>query len=178
MTRSLTLEVPYEGQPATGYVALPAVADPPAAEIRGPESLVAAVTFLKTRPVNLGGASEGFRKEVALHLDETAGIAASPSVVQVTVPIREEIATRVFDGIGLGLSNLSGRAAVQPDTIGLTVRGPSTLLKKGGIREQIHVYIDCRDLGPGVYVRRAVIRLPVGLILTGARPELFTVTLE
>ncbi|MFH1154111.1 MAG: CdaR family protein [Pseudomonadota bacterium] len=178
LVKRLVIEVPYTGKPATGYVSLPATVDPPMAELRGPESLVAPVENLRTKPVDLADANEIFKKTIPLALDESAEISVTPPVVMVTVPIQEEITSRIFEDIGISRINAGGNVVVCPETIELTVKGPSNTLKKSSIRDQIDVYIDFKDLVPGVYVRRAVIKLPVGLILTGARPELFTVTLE
>ncbi|MBW2043219.1 MAG: hypothetical protein JRI76_14525, partial [Deltaproteobacteria bacterium] len=68
------------------------------------------------------------------------------------------------------------RYHITPPTIDIEVKGPvrvlDTLVKDGGIK----VYMDLKDLAPGVYPRRAVLALPPEAVLVSTSPEIFTVT--
>jgi YbbR domain-containing protein len=178
VVRRVPVLVPYAGKPATGYTALAPQAEPAEAEVRGPESLVASLEVLKTAPVDLAGADAGFKKEVPLSPGENPDLSLTPSMILVTVSIQADISERTFEAVAVSLENAPGRARVEPGVIDITVRGPVNTLKKSGILDQIAVYIDAGDLAPGVHALKAVIRLPLGLILTEARPELFTVTVD
>ena len=60
----------------------------------------------------------------------------------------------------------------------LTIKGGHDILNRKEIKNKIKVSIDVKGLKSGVYVRRAVIDLPLELIMTNAQPEIFTVKIE
>lgn len=68
--------------------------------------------------------------------------------------------------------------SVAPLKIRLTIKGGHDMLNRKGIKDEIKVSIDVKGLKPGIYVRSAVIDLPLELIMTDAEPEIFTVKIE
>lgn len=52
------------------------------------------------------------------------------------------------------------------------------MIEKLSTTEDVEVFLDLKDLKPGVYVRHATIRLPVNITLVDVEPEIFTVKLE
>jgi len=178
LIKRLPVQVPYSGKPAAGHIALSAVPDPLIVELKGAQSVVAPLGKVLTKPVDLTGAKEDFKKRVPLDLDDSAAVTVLPEIIVVSIPIQEQIDTRTFEAIVVNTKNSSGQVSIVPSEIEITVKGPANVLKTAGIIGQFEIYIDLKELEPGVYVRRAIIKLPVGLILTGARPELFTVTIE
>lgn len=178
MVKRLPVHVPYTGQAAPGFKALDATVEPKVIEVAGTELTMAPLTFIMTKPVDITNAKESFKKNLPLDLLPSTNVEASTAIVIATIPIIETIVTMGFDKIQVQTINNSKNTCVVPSTMEIKVKGPLNTLKKDGIREQFKIYIDLEGLPPGVYVRRAVIALPVGLILADTKPELFTVTIE
>jgi len=178
LTRRLPVHVPYTGKPAPGYTALDAATDPMVVEVIGAESAISALAWIKTKPVDISNARENFKKNLPLDLDFSGTVDASITMVTATVPIVETIVTQRFEDILITAKNSPPKTTIVPPTMEIKVKGPENILKKSGFKEQFGIYIDLEGLAPGVYVRRAVIELPVGLILADTRPELFTVTIK
>ncbi|MEA1969422.1 MAG: CdaR family protein [Thermodesulfobacteriota bacterium] len=177
-TVNLAVTIPYRGKPASGYIALPAEAEPDTVLITGAESLVKSLQNIRTKPVDITNARESFKKEVPLDLDESLDIASSSQAIKVSVAIKKEIITKTFENIKIKAINSSKNTDITPCEMEIRVKGHSNILKKSSIRDQFNIYIDLKGLKSGVYVRRAVINLPVGLILEETKPEIFTVKIE
>ena len=178
LTKRLPVHVPYTGKPAPGYTALDAATDPMVVEVIGAESAIGSLAWIETKPVDISNARENFKKNIPLDLGFSATVETSTAMVVATVPIVETIVTQTFDEMPITTKNSPPKTTILPTTMEIKVKGPRNTLKKSGFREQFRIYIDLEGLAPGVYVRRAVIELPVGLILADTRPELFTVTIE
>ncbi|MBI9089580.1 MAG: YbbR-like domain-containing protein [Desulfobacterium sp.] len=178
LVKRLPVHVPYTGKPAPGYTVLDAATDPMVVEVIGAESALDALTFILTKPVDISNARENFKKNLPLDLDFSATVETATAMVVATVPIVETIVTQTFEQIPITTKNAPPKTTIVPATMEIKVKGPHNTLKKSGFTEQFRIYIDLEGLTPGVYVRRAVIELPVGLILADTRPELFTVTIE
>ncbi len=67
---------------------------------------------------------------------------------------------------------------IEPSAITITVQGPFETLSNKKIIDQIYSFVDMKDLKPGVYARHAYINIPVGLIMTHAVPQVFTIKIE
>ncbi len=178
LAKRLPVHVPYTGKPAPGYTALDAATDPMVVEVTGAQSALDSLTLIKTKPVDISNAREDFKKNLPLDLDFSATVKTSTAMVVATVPIVETIVTQTFEQIRIATKNSPPKTTIVPSTMEIKVKGPRNKLKKSGFKDQFRIYIDLEGLAPGVYVRRAVIELPVGLILADTRPELFTVTIE
>ena len=176
--RDLPVGVAVQGQPAAGYRAAILRASPPTVTVEGAAAALGAVTHLDTHPVDIGGRSETFSQEISLALPDNLHLVGDlPPVVRVRVDIRPQIVLRRFEGIPVKGRHTSHAHTINPPAITLEVEGPAEALDK--LRDTIGqaVGLDLDDMAPGVYVRRAVIDLPVGLTLKAVDPELFTVTI-
>jgi len=176
MAKRLFVHVPYKGEPAPGYNALDATADPVVVEVTGAESAIEDLTLIQTKTVDITNARESFKKNLPLDLDPSIGV--DTPIVMATIPIVETIVTQSFKDLPVITKNSPENTMIIPQTMEIKIKGPMNILKKSGIRKQFSIYIDLEGLGPGVYVRRAIIKLPVGLILADTRPELFTITIK
>ncbi len=174
----LRVTVPYTGKPATGYVVHPASPHPAFVELTGADNEVVNLKKIETIPIDITGVTDDFKKKIPVNLDGSGKLTASPEIIVVAVHVSEEIITKRFTKIPLGIKNSVGNATIMPPDMEITIKGPANILNKTDIINQIKIYIDLQGLAPGIYVRRAVIKLPMGLILTDTSPEIFTVTIE
>ena len=171
--------VPYSGKPAPGYIALPSESKPVKVELQGAASVIDSIKSVRTKPVDITGFKESFKREVPVDIDKNFGIVSKPEIILVSVPIKEKTIIRTFKHIPVKTENNSmKKIIITPREMEIQVKGYANILKKKDIEKTFRIYIDLKGLGPGVYVRRAIINLPVGMILTNTKPEIFTVKIE
>ena len=172
--KSFTVSAPYTGEVAVGHVALSARIEPSKIILTGPESAIGSIKNIKTKPMDLTGVNESFKKKMPLDF-KGLNIKSQPSIVTVFVPIEKKQITKVFKDIPIELKNAKKNDIVTPSKIKLTIKGGHDMLTRKEIKDKIKVSIDIKGLKSGIYVRRAVIDLPLELIMTDAEPEVFTV---
>lgn len=178
MIKRLPIHVPYTGDAASGFMALDATTIPGVVEVTGARSTISPLMFIMTKPVDITNAKEDFKKNLPLDLAPSTTVDPPGAIVVASIPIVETIVTQNFESLKIVTINCSNTTRVVPPTMEIKVKGPLNTLKKNGIKETFKIYIDLEGLTPGVYVRRAAISLPVGLILADTEPELFTVTIN
>ncbi len=178
VTRLLPITIPYTGKPALGYIALPAKPEPDKISLTGADSIINTIKSVKTKPVDITGSKESFKKEVPVDIDKASGIKILPKIVMVSVPIKEKTIIRTFRHISVETKNNCLETIITPREIQIQVKGYANILKEKTIEKKFKIYMDLNGLKPGIYVRRAIIILPVGLILISARPEIFTVKIK
>jgi YbbR domain-containing protein len=173
----LLVRLDARGEPLYRYVIADIRLQPERITLQGPETLMVGLDEIRTKPLVLDGVAESFKTEVALDLP--VGIEMAPPAETILAEI-----TLVPKVIQKSLAELTVQAIharyplrIEPATIQITVQGPVSVLETIDPARDIRIYLDLTGLAPGVYVRRAVIALPVQTTLVGASPELFTVTL-
>jgi YbbR domain-containing protein len=177
VAKDFSVSVPYTGTQAVGYVALSAIIEPAKVTLTGPESVIESIKSLKTIPIDLSKATESFKKKLPVDLKEN-NTTSEPLIVTVFIPIEKKQAIKIFENIPIELKNAKIKDSVNPSKIILTIKGGYDMINRKDLREKIKVSIDVKGLKPGVYVRSAVIDLPLELIMTNAEPEIFTVKIE
>ena len=176
--RQLPVAVVVAGSPAAGYVVDQISCEPDTVTLTGPASVVKKYDQIATKPVDISGTADVLRKTGSLDLSEQQ-LSVSPSLVAVTVTVKEEIETRTFTGLAVAVRNGPSTVEIAPSCIRLTLKGPVNAFKERRIPQELKVYIDLEGVATsGVYVRPAVINVPVGLMLVDADPENFTVTVR
>ncbi len=178
VTKELPVKIAYTGKPATGFSAAGAVAKPLSVTVRGPESVLLPITEILTKPVDIKGLSESFKKEIALNLPENIEIVSPSGVVSAEIFIQETIVTRTFNDIVVEGKNSPFQYSITPAVIHMEVKGPENSLESLKDQKGFQVYVDLKGLKPGVYVRPAVITLPVNTTLVSVNPERFTVKIK
>ena len=177
ISKYLPVSVPYIGKPASGYLALTAKTEPKVIEIKSGESIIRYIEKVETKPLDITGVMESFKKEVPLELD-VSSFSSSCEIIIVSVPIQKEIITKKIKDITVKTKNCLNKCRIMPSKIQIQVKGHSNILKEPNILDKLEVYIDLDGLKQGVYVRTAVIKLPLDTILIGASPENFTVKIQ
>ncbi len=177
ISKYLPINVPYIGKPESGYLALTANTEPKAIEIKGAEAIIRYLEKVETKPIDITGVSENFKKEVPLELDASS-FSSSCEIIIVSVPIKKKIITKKFKNITVKTKNCLTKCSIMPNKIQIQVKGHSNIFKEPDILDKFEVYIDLNGLKQGVYVRTAVIKLPLDTIFIDATPENFTVKIE
>lgn len=176
--KELPVVIAFAGRPASGYLVADAVAKPLAVTLRGPKNLLDSMEKILTKPVDLSGRSESFKKEIALDLAEEIEVVAPAKIVHAEILIAEKIVTRNYSAIPVIGKDTPYPYEITPPEINIEVKGPLNVLEKLDTENGINVYVELKGLKPGVYVRRATITLPVKTTLMGVKPEIFTVKIK
>ena len=176
--KTLKVSVPYTGKPAKGYIALEAATQPVSVELTGPAPLIFSIKELKTKPIDLTNANESFKKKIPLDLDDPSLVTSSDPIIIATVPIQQQLVSKTIENIPIQVWNCTFAVNIEPSQITIQIKGPFETISNKEITGQIYSFIDLKGLTPGVYVRHAYINIPVGLIMTDAAPQVFTIKIE
>ena len=178
ITKTFKITVPYMGKPAKGHLALEPACEPATVELTGAESLLNDITQLKTKPIDITGAGEDFKKKVPLDLENPLLYSSSNTMFLVTIPIQQQMVTKTIVDLPIQIWNTSSNVKIEPPVITIKIKGPFDTLGNKSILDEIYAFMDLKDLKTGVYARQAYINIPVDLIMTGADPQVFTVKIE
>lgn len=178
VTRTFKVTVPYTGQAAQGHIFLEAACDPANVTLTGAQSLINSIDVLRTKPIDLNNASETFKKNIPLDLEDHKLYSASNSIIIVTVPIQERRVAKEFNDLPIQVWNTDSQVSIEPGFISVSIKGPFDAMGNKEVTDQVFAYIDLKDLQPGVYARHVNINVPVGMIMTGADPQVFTVKIQ
>lgn len=176
--KELPVEISFSGKPAAGFLVAGGVAKPLSVILKGSENILGPMEKVLTKPVDLKGLSESFKKEIALDLPEDLEIIAPSGIILAEIFIEERIVTRTFYDILVNDKDSPYVCSITPPSIKIEVKGPVNIIEKLHPEKGIKVYVDLKGLKPGVYVRRAAITLPVKTTLIGVKPEIFTVKIS
>ena len=178
ISRSFRVMVPYTGEPAKGHRVLGAATEPARVELTGAFSVIQSIKELKTKPIDISDASESFKKKIPLDLNLVSAVSTSDPVVTVSVPVQEILMFKTIQALPIQVRNTDARVTVEPPEITIQIKGPFETIGDRTTLDRIQSFIDLKDLKPGVYARHAFIDIPVGLIMTQASPQVFTVKIE
>ena len=178
VTKTFAINAPYIGEPAAGYLALTPACEPSSIELTGAQSLINAIDQLRTKPVDLTGANESFKKKVPLDLENPQLFSSAQSIFIVSVPIQPKLGIKTIDNIPIQIKNNQARISIEPASLSIEIKGPLDILGNKAVIDQIYAFMDLKDLKPGIYARHAYINIPVDLAMTNAVPQVFTVNVE
>jgi YbbR domain-containing protein len=176
--KELPVKILFSGKPATGFTVSGAVAKPLSVILQGPENILGPMDKVLTKPIEIKGLSESFKKEVALDLVENLEIISPSDIVFAEISIEEKIVTQKFFNIPVEGKNSALGYVITPPEINIEVKGPVNIIEKLHTEKWITVYVDLKGLPPGTYEKRATITLPVKTALIGVTPEMFTVKIS
>lgn len=178
ITKTLPVSITFTGTPLSGYQVSNATAQPATIVVSGPEKILTPLSWAATKPIALDGEFESFKKEIALELPEVLEILPNKPVIVAQINIEEKVIVRTLEKIQVEGRNTAYEFTITPPTINIDVKGTEKLLNRLVAEKTIAVSVNLDGLKPGVYVRRAVIDLPVETTLAGVEPEIFTVTIK
>jgi len=176
--KELPVKILFSGKPATGFTVAGAVAKPLSVILQGPENILGPMDKVLTKPIEIKGLSESFKKEVALDLVEDLEIISPSEIIFAEISIEEKIVSQKFFDIQVEGKNSPFSYMITPPSINIEVKGPVNIIEKLHTEKWITVYVDLKGLEPGTYVKRATITLPVKTTLISVTPEMFTVKIN
>ncbi len=172
--KRLPVEVVLTGTPATGYVVANTIVKPDWVRVVGPGSVLAKMARIPIKPVAITGMSAVLKKHVVLDLPDDVE-PAKPEPVMIEVTFKKRTMVKTLRGIRIKSKGDEKPYKISPPTIDLTIEGPDQIIGNLTTNPQFDVYVDLTGLDSGIFVRRAVILLPLNTTLIKATPEVFTV---
>jgi len=176
--KELPVKISFSGKPATGFIVAGSVAKPLSVILQGPENILGPMDKVLTKPIEIKGLSESFKKEVALDLVEDLEIISPSEIIFAEILIQEKIVNKKFFDIPVEGKNSPFSYSITPPVLNIEVKGPVNIIEKLHREKWITVYVDLKGLTPGIYVKRATITLPVKTTLISVKPEKFTVRIS
>lgn len=166
------------GSPKAGWTIAAITVEPAIAKITGGASHLIQLDQIISDSIAIDNISETLNQpEVKLVVPESVTL-VGPETVDVTVNLAADQVTHTWTGLTVALRGSQNPATVHPRKVTLRVRGPQSELDLLDNGHAVDLFVDLTGLDPGVYVRRAVIRLPLEVALVEASPALFTVTIS
>ncbi|MBW1847431.1 MAG: hypothetical protein JRJ27_09875 [Deltaproteobacteria bacterium] len=165
-------------KPAAGHIISKITAVPASVTLKGPQSQLDPIKEIQTKPVDINGAFESFKKETTLDLTEEIQNTIPSETILVEIAIQDKIDIREFQAIPVKGVNTRYSYHISPAVIEIKVKGPINELNKFDASINIKVHIDLKELKPGIYMKPAAILLPVDITLIHVEPEIFTVEID
>lgn len=178
ITKQVPVVISFSGKPAKGFEVTDATTKPAAVILRGPADMLASLEKAATKPVDISGLSESFRKEIVLDLPGHTEVIFPSGIMRAEIDINQKIITRKIDAIPVQGKNSPYQFSITPSTISAHVKGPQNDIEKLSAEHAIQVSVDLEGLKPGRYPMRAAIILPPEMTLVDVSPELFMVSIE
>lgn len=176
ITKSLPVELRIGSPPSSDFTISQTGVVPDQVTVTGPASAVRDMDVVETDPVNLNDANPG-RIERSVTLQPGAdGTVLSLNAVMVQIEIADIAVTHKFDDAPVQVRAPSGRAAVRPQTVAITVEGPKRLLR-GLAEESIVAWVEVPEQGPSSLQVEPVVALPAGVRLVNMIPRQVAVQL-
>jgi len=175
IVRQLPVEVAISGKPDAGFYIPRTLAEPSSVVLRGPEHILSKMEKVKTRPVNVSGFSESFKKETSFDIHEELHVVSPDKLTIAGIFIEEIIESRKFGDIPVKGKNTSYAYTITPPVINIEIHGTVNNLENLSVKDDIQVFIDLNGLEPGRYVRRASIIIPIKTTLVSAKPDKFII---
>ena len=173
--KQVPVKVAVSGDPSGSYFISATLAEPSTVSLCGPETVVSLIDRILTKPIDVSGRSESFKKEIALELTDGVQVCSSSGIILAEITFAEKDIVRRFADIVVEGQNTAFEFSISPPGITVEIKGPQNIVESLEPQKDIHVVVELKDLNPGVYVRRATITLPVKTTLVSVEPELFTV---
>jgi hypothetical protein len=173
--KQVPVKVTVSGDPASHYFISSTLAQPSTVWLCGPEAVLSFINQISTKPIDVSGRSESFKKEIALELAAGVQVCASSGIMLAEITIAEKDITRRFTDILVEGRNTPFQFKIAPPSMTVEIKGPQNIVENLQPQKDIRVLVELKDLNPGIYVRRATITLPVRTTLVSVEPELFTV---
>jgi YbbR domain-containing protein len=168
--RKLVPVVPeVDGEPAAGYEIGTVTAEPPAVEVEGPRSAIAALTSAVTEPVSAAGAAGPVSELVTVGVPDPSVRLTKPEPVRVTVNVAPAQLQWAVAGVPVSVRNGTGRETVIPAEVSVHVRGPRDAMVAADAAS-FDAAVDVGGLRPGEYELPVRVGLPPRLGITRVEP--------
>jgi YbbR domain-containing protein len=163
------------GEPAPGYSVGSVTVEPSQTVVSGPESELAELSRVWSKPIDVSGLTSSVRRPVGLDFKGYHLSAVSDAPLEVQIQVEERVVTREFRDVPVRVVGAAHSYSVEPPRISLLVMGPMNTVRDLEVGQGLDVTIDITGLKPGHYSRKALIKLPLNTTLVQSEPKTFEV---
>jgi YbbR domain-containing protein len=176
--KNVSVQPVLVGEPAPGYSVARVTIEPVQVAVSGPESELAELSRVWSKPIDVSGLTSSVRRPVGLDFKGYHLSAVSDVPVEAQVEVEERVVTREFRDVPVRVVGADYSYTVEPPRINLLVMGPMNAVRSLDVGQGLDVTLDIGGLRPGHYVRKALIRLPLNTTLVQSEPKLFEVDIS
>jgi YbbR domain-containing protein len=176
--KTVSVQPVLVGEPAPGYTVARVMIEPPQVSVSGPESELAELSRVWSRPIDVSGLTSSVRRPVGLDFKGYHLSAVSDVPVEAQVEVEERVVTREFRDVPERVVGGEHPYTVEPPRANLLVMGPMNAVRDLEVGQGLDVTIDISGLKPGHYLRKALIRLPLNTTLVQSEPKQFEVDIS
>jgi len=166
------------GEPAPGFAVSRVTIEPLQVTVSGPESELAGLTRVWSKPIDVSGLTSSVRRPVGLDFKGYHLSSVTDVPIEAWVEVEERVVTREFRDVPVRVVGAEHSYTIEPPRINLLVMGPMNAVRDLEVGQQLDVTIDLAGLKPGHYVRKALIKLPLNTTLVQSEPKLFEVDIS
>ncbi len=130
--RRLPINPVIEGSPAPGYQVVARQLDPAEAEVSGPRTLVREMEAVSTETVNISGRRTSLVRTVVILTGDPLVRVEGTTRARLRIEIAEVPVIVELQGVTIRVVNASRRVAINPERIGVVLRGPPSLFETIG----------------------------------------------
>lgn len=165
--RDVPVRVTLQGKVANGYMVQAVKVEPPSVRVIGPSRYVDPLDAIQAEPIDVTGISSDIYR--AVELKSPKEVVLSIVRVQADVIVTQKVADRDFKNIQLQVKNSDYKYRLVPLTGTVTLRGP--VLQLADLNSDGLLYVEAKDLGPGVHSVAVQVNVPDGLKLVRQSPD-------
>lgn len=176
--KSVEVQPVVVGEPGAGYAVAEVTIEPAQVTVSGPESELAGLARVWSKPIDVTGLTASVRRPVGLDFKGYHLSAVTDTPLEAVVKVEERVVTREFRDVPVRVTGADYPYSVEPPRINLLVMGPMNAVRSLEVGQGLDVTIDISGLKPGHYVRRALIKLPLNTTLVQSEPKVFEVEIE
>lgn len=166
---TLSVAVQLTGDVAKGYKVDGIVVDPPKVTIKGGESELVGLSTVRTRPVNISGASGDVEEKVALELEGLHLVSVSPAKVTVRVKVVPLQMERTVENVQVRPAPQDLKAEIAPQAVKVLIKGPVNVIEE--LKEtDVQGIVNLQGLGPGKHTLPVSVSGPQGTRVIKVEP--------
>ncbi len=167
--RDVPVRLVVQGKVAKGYAVQSAKVQPPTVRVIGPSRYVDALEAIFSEPVDVTGVSSDVDRTVNLRNPSGVGVVLSIVKVEASITVTQKVTDREFRNVALQVKDSGYRYRIMPKTGAVTVRGPELLLAQ--LNSDGLLYVEAKDLRPGLHSVAVQVNLPDGIKLVRQSPD-------
>ncbi len=167
--RDTPVRLTLEGKVAKGYTVQAVKVEPPAVRVIGPSRYVDPLEAIVSNPIDVTGAAADVDRTVDLKNPKGLGVVLSVVKVQASITVKQKIADREFRNVELQVKDSGYKYWIVPKIGTVTVRGPELQLAQ--VNSDGLLYVEAKDLRPGLHSVTVQVNLPDGIKLVRQSPD-------
>ncbi len=173
--RDVPVRLTLEGTVAKGYAVQAMEVQPHTVRVIGPSRYVDALEAIRSDPIDVTGAVADVDRVVGLVSPTDPGVILSMVKAEAKINVVQKVTDREFRNLDLQVKDTGYKYRIKPKTGSVTLHGPELKLEQ--LSSDGLLYVEAKDLGPGVHFIPVQVNLPDGIELVRQSPQKVKLTI-